>query len=175
MVKCAVVCNRIQVSLFQPSSPILCLSWLRCLLTNITAIQAIPSPIRNDKIKRPQLEVFCCVLSRRAFACSSSFLLGITLEHQSHQLLTLPLTSRPKISPLFFSSAHSGTQAPTRTILTLFRFTMPPMPSISCLAYPGPSAGDGVLLLRDPGTASGQPEGGVVLCTLRLCRLCKLD
>lgn len=57
----------------------------------------------------------------------------------------LPLTSGPstRLKPPF-SSSHSGTHAPTRTIRTSLRLTLPPIPSISWRSYPGPSCGDGV-------------------------------
>lgn len=63
---------------------------------------------------------------------------GTTLQHHPHQLLALPSCSLTKNFPISFSSPHSGTQAPTFTIRTNFFLTTPPIPSISCLAYPGP-------------------------------------
>ncbi len=63
---------------------------------------------------------------------------GTTLQHHPHQLLAFPSCSLTRYRPAAFSSPHSGTQAPTLTILTSFFLTTPPIPSISCLAYPGP-------------------------------------
>jgi hypothetical protein len=70
----------------------------------------------------------------------------MTLRHQPHQLRRFPCTSRPRISPLARSSSHSGTHAPTFTIRTRMFFMTPPIPSTSCLSYPGFIAGLGVLL-----------------------------
>ena len=92
----------------------------------------------------------CCVcLIGSPFSCfepaARSFRPGITLQHQPHQLRASPRTSRPRTREDERSSSHSGPQAPMRTMRTSLRFTMPPMPSISCRSYPGPrSSGDGV-------------------------------
>lgn len=67
-----------------------------------------------------------------------SSLEGMTLLHHEHQLRHLPSTSRDKYFPCSLSSSNFVTHAPTFTILTSFVLTTPPIPSISCLAYPGP-------------------------------------
>lgn len=79
-----------------------------------------------------------------------SFAPGMTLQHHPHQLRVLPSTSRIRYLPCSFSSSHSITQAPTQTILTSFFFMTPPIPSISCLAYPGPVCEDPLPVANSP-------------------------
>jgi len=61
----------------------------------------------------------------------------MTLQHHPHQLLEIPLVSLPRYSALSLSSSYSVTVFPTLTLFLTFFFTTPPIPSISCLKYPG--------------------------------------
>lgn len=79
---------------------------------------------------------------------------GTTRSHQPHQLLTSPSISRRRLWPVAFSSFHSGTQPPIRIIETFTVLILFPIPSTSCLAYPGPTAGEGV---RSPAPTSSSP------------------
>lgn len=69
----------------------------------------------------------------------------MTLSHQPHQLRISLLISLRKLCPVIFSSFHSGTHPPMRIIDTFTVLILFPIPSTSCLAYPGPTAGEGVL------------------------------
>lgn len=119
---------------------------------NASSLPLISHPLVHDA--RVVAEAHCFS------SASTSSLPGITRSHHPHQLLTSPPISLRRLWPVAFSSFHSGTQPPIRIIDTFTVLILFPIPSTSCLAYPGPTAGEGVRGPPGPAatTSSSPPD-----------------